>query len=243
MTLLEAKQALARKLDIDYANIANNGLFTAYDLLAYLQTGGQQAWDRHAWDFKEGAKTATLSGGNITAGYVDYPQDIVRATHLVVEGEEYPPENKLAYRDYLKWKENNPDSNDKYWTEYKRFIFFNMNPLAEGDDFDVYGTLRSPALSSDGDLLPFSPDTDNQEDSGNGAIVDLAYAESLESEKKRNPQGAATIRAKAEAKLDRLWEPTRQAQQQQQPKDRPYFTNVPNFFSKQSSRYNIGNFN
>lgn len=245
MTNLEAKQKLAKKLDIDYDNIANNGLVSDADLQDAIQTGVQVAWDMHAWDFKEGAKTGTLSSGNVSAGYVDYPQDMVTggATYLVVNSEEFPPEYKISYRDYLKWKQDNPNATDKYWSEYKRFLFFNMNAAAAGQTFDVYGMLRCITLSNDSDLLPFSPDADDQEDSGNNAIVDLAYAELLEGEKYKNEEKANTVRNKATARLEKVWEPMKQYKATQQPKNRPFFAEVPDFFgSGTDPKYIIGNF-
>lgn len=230
MTNLEAKQALARKLDIDYSDIANNDVFSATDLQFYIQVGAQQAWDSHPWDFTEGAKTGTLSSTNITNGYLDYPQDMVTggANLLTVNNVEFAP--KLTYQDYRKALEDDSVTTDKIWTEYKRFLFMNMNACTAGQSFDVYGKLRCPTLSGDSDLLPFSPDVDNQEDSGNNAIVDLAYAEVLESDKKKNPTGAQALRAKAYAVLDLLWKPMSAYKSNQQANERPFF-NVPDFFS------------
>ena len=45
MNLLEAKQALSQKLDIDYSDVANNGLFTDADLGRYIQAALIRAWD------------------------------------------------------------------------------------------------------------------------------------------------------------------------------------------------------
>src|ERR1035441_3547538 len=59
MTLLEAKQAVARKLDIDYSDISNNGLFTDADLQSYIQFGIMKAWDYKPWPFTQAVKTAT----------------------------------------------------------------------------------------------------------------------------------------------------------------------------------------
>src|ERR1044072_117683 len=45
MTNQEAKQHLARKLNIDYSDIANNDLWTDTDLQTLLQLGIFKAWD------------------------------------------------------------------------------------------------------------------------------------------------------------------------------------------------------
>lgn len=236
MTNLEAKQALARKLNIDYSNLSYNDLFNETDLQSFIQVGVQKGWDYKEWDFTEGAKTGTLSSLNISSGYVDYPSDMVTggASHLVVNGKEFPPEYKLQYRDYLKWKQENPSSTDKYWAEYKRFIFMNMLACTAGQTFDVYGKLRCPTLSADADLMPFSTEIDNQEDSGNIALVDLAYAEALESDKKQDVNKAALVRKNAYGVLDILWKPMEAYKANQQPKARPFFI-VPNYFGKSTT--------
>ena len=246
MTNLEAKQMLARKLDLDYANIANNGLFVDADLQDYIQGGAQKAWDFHAWDFTEGAKTGTLSSTNITNGYVDYPPDMVTggANNLVVNNQEFALKDKLIYRDYRKFLEDNPNGQDKVWSEYKRYIFINMNACAAAQTFDVYGKLRCITFTGDSDLLPFSPDTDNQEDSGNDAIVSLAYGEAMGSEKKKQYDVAAGIIKAAYASLDIVWKPMADYHANQQARNRPMFI-VPNYFDKGRTARNspIGNFN
>jgi hypothetical protein len=246
MTNIEAREMLARKLDIDYANIANNGLFNDADLQDYIQGAAEKAWDFHPWDFTEGAKSGTLLSQNIISGYVDYPQDMVTggANNLVVNGQEFALKDKLIYRNYRKFLEDNPNSKDKVWSEYKRFIFINMNACAAGQSFDVYGKLRCITFTQDADLLPFSPDSDNQEDSGNDAIVDLAYAEAMGSEKKKQYDVAAGIMKAAYASLNILWKPMADYHANQQARNNPMFS-VPNYFDRGRTARNspIGNFN
>lgn len=61
MQFIEAKQALALKLDINYTNIAQNGLFTDSDLGLLIQFGLQRAWDYKPWPFAVKVKTAPTS--------------------------------------------------------------------------------------------------------------------------------------------------------------------------------------
>lgn len=238
MTLTEAKQHLARKLDIDYADIANNDLFTDTDLGVYIQFGVIKAWDYKPWDFTEGSKTGTT-----TSTYLDYPQDIQTGSIylLRVNGKEY---KKLLFQDYLKYLEDYPQAADRIWSEQKRFIFINTNAYTAGQSFDVFGKLMPPVVSSGSDLLPFSPDSDNYEHSGNEAIALLGYAEALDSEKKKQYQQAEVVRAKAYQILDALWKPFADQRATLQSKNRPMF-DVPDFFndgSRQTSS-DIGNFN
>lgn len=239
MTYQESKQHLARKLNIDYADIANNDLFSDTDLGVLIQLGVQKAWDYKFWDFTEGSKTATTQDTD----YYDYPQDFQSGSAflLLVGGKEY---KKINFQDYLKHFEDNPNSTYRYWSQRKRFIFINTNAYTVGDTFDVFGKLMPPVLSSSSDILPFSPDTDNQEHSGNEAIVQLAYAEALDSEKLKNPNQAETERKKAYQTLDILWKPFAEERALLQ-STRPFF-NVPDFFGgrakNKSSEFN-GNFN
>lgn len=230
MTKLEAKKATCRLLNIEYSDIANNDLFSSEDLDDYLDTGISRAWNYKPWDFSEGAKTATLSSDDITKGYVDYPIEMMSggAFLLVVNGQEF--EDKLVYRDFRRQLQDDSNSQDQIWAEYKRFIFINMNATSAGQSFDVYGKLNAPKLSSDSDLLPFSPDTDDQEDSGNKAIVRFAYADALSSEKKKNSQQAEVEEKKAFSMLDIVWKPFAQLQANQQIA-RPML-NVPDYFGK-----------
>lgn len=240
MDLLEAKQHLSRKLDIDYANIANNGLFTDSDLQAFIQQAVIKAWDYEFWDFTEGSKTGTT----ISTPYYDYPQDIQSGSAFLlwVTGKEY---KKLSFQDYQKYFQDNPNARDRFWSQRKRFIFINQNAYTVGDIFDVFGKLMPPVLSSTTDLLPFSPDTDNEEHSGNEAIVLLGYGEALDSEKKNNPAQAEIERKKAYQTLDILWKPFAEERASLQSKDRPMF-NVPDYFSGRANNrnsVNTGNFN
>jgi hypothetical protein len=241
MTLTEAKQHLARKLNIDYSDIANNSLFSDTDLGVFIQLGLIKAWDYKPWDFTEGSKTATTVSDMLTSGYADYPQDLQSGSIylLKIDGKEY---KKLLFQDYLKFLEDNPSATDRVWSEQKRFIFINSNAYSAGQVMDQYGKLMPPVLSSSSDILPFSPDTDNNEHSGNEAIVLLGYSEALDSEKKKNPSQAEIERGKAYQLLDLLWKPFADQRSTLQSKNRPFF-NTPDFFGNGAQGQNTGNFN
>lgn len=227
MTYLEAQAALARKLDIDISDISNNGLFSLADLKEWIDFGITRAWDYKRWDFSEGGKTITITAGMIADGYIDYPTDFQMGTIKLARfgGKEW---KKLKYQDLTKHLEDYPTSDKKYWAEYKRFIFFNTNAVSAGNTADFYGKLKAPHLSADADLLPFSEDVDNQEYSGNQAIVLLAYAEALGSDKKKNPSQGRVEEKRGFEILDLLWKPFEEDLAMEQ-NMRPAF-NVPNFF-------------
>jgi hypothetical protein len=241
MTLAEAKQHLSRKLDIDYSDIANNDLFSDTDLGEFIKLGLIKAWDYKPWDFTEGSKTATTVSDMLTSGYADYPVDFQSGSIylLKIGGYEY---KKVLFQDYLKYREDYTTASGRFWSEQKRFIFINPGSYTAGQTLDLYGKLMPPVISLSTDLLPFSPDSDNYEHSGNEAIVLLGFSEALDSEKKKNPQQAEVERKKAYQLLDLLWKPMEEARSLLQNKNRP-FMNVPDFFGNGSPNDSIGNFN
>ncbi len=242
MTLGESKQHLARKLNINYSDIANNDLFTDTDLGELIKLGLIKAWDYKPWDFTEGSKTATTVSDMLTSGYADYPNDFQSGSIylLRINGEEY---KKILFQDYLKFQEDYVNSSERVWSEQKRFVFINPNSYSAGQVLDMYGKLMPPILTLSTDLLPFSPDSDNYEHSGNEAIVLLAYSEALASEKKKNPQQAEIERGKAYQLLDLIWKPFEDSRSYLQSKNRPMFDTHDYFGHSNSKSVNsIGNF-
>lgn len=243
MTFQESLKSLCTKLNIDYDEViaGNNDLFSEDDLKDFIKFGVIDAWSYKPWDFAEGSKTATTVSDMLTSGYADYPNDFLTGSiHLLkVNGKEY---RKLSFQDYQKFNQDYPNNTNRYWTEQKRFIFINPNSYTAGQTLDLFGKLMPPVLSNPTDLLPFSPDADNYEDSGNKAIVLLAYADALASEKKKAPDKAEIERGKAYQLLDLIWKPMADARSLLQNKNRPFFF-VPDYFNNGGSgRYDIGNF-
>ena len=240
MTNLEAKTHLARKLDIDYSDIANNDLWSATDLQVLIQLGLFKAWDFKPWPFTQGTQTAT----SIDTEYYDHPPKLMNwsINLLKVGGKEF---KKILAEDYLKYQEDYPTGTMRIWSEIETYIFINQNAYTVGDEICMFGKKFPITLSGDSDLLPFSPTSDNYEHSGNEAIVQLAYAEALDSEKLKNPNQAEIERKKAYQTLDILWQPFKQMKALMQSQGRPMF-NVPDFLGsgsnvKADSAY-IGNF-
>lgn len=242
MQFIDAQKALCRKLNIDFTDIANNALFTLEDIKEYVNQGGRQAHDFDFWDFAEHSKTATLQGADITAGYVAYPNQILPSSiyYVTIGGKEYDKKN---FQSFKKWFQENATDKSKYWAEFKRLIFFNVNACSAGDTIDIYGKRGFTKLVNDSDLLPFSPDTDIEDMSGNQAIIYLAYGEALASEKKKNAAQAEEERKKAYDILNILKGNIKQGRAIEQSKNRPMF-NVGNMFgSGNVGSSEVGTFN
>lgn len=229
MTFLEAQQALCRKLDISYSEIAYNGLFTLTDIKEYLNTAGRKLWDLKNWDFTEMAKTGTLSSTEVTNGYVAFPQDVNFSSikTLVINGEVW--DTKLTHNDYLKWQEAEPTSTDKVWSEWNNILFFNPNAVSVGQTIDAYGKMVYPERSADADLMMFSASTDAYGNSGNDALVQMAYAEALGSEKKKNPAQAKAERDDAMITIELLNKTLSSGRTKEQSPYSPMF-DPPDFF-------------
>jgi len=235
MTYQEAQIELCRSLNIDFTDIANNDLISLTDIKNWLKVGIKRAWDFKPWDFSEGAKTETVQVGDVTNGYIDYPTDIQSGSiSMLLSSAEEDPFEKLLYKDYMKWRKQHSGDDDLYYSEYKRFLFINPKAVSVGDVLDIYGKLKAPVLTNDNDLMPFSPDSDNQEYSGNDAIVALAYAEALYSDKKKNSNQARLEEKRAFEMLELLWKPFADSRSLLQSKNNPAF-DVPDFFSGRSS--------
>ena len=242
MTFGEAKSALAGKLDVDFSDIANNGLYTEADFAEWLWQGWLRAWSYRMWDFTEGSKQLTLDSNDITSGYIDYPTNLMAGSIFLlrIDSKEY---KRRRYEDYLKAFEENSASTVRLWAERKRYIFFNTNVAAAGLVLEGYGKLKPTYPASDAALRPFSDDagSENYEYSGNDAIVQLAYAAALDSEKKRNPAQAQSVEAKALRILNELWAPFARNKSLDQA-NRPMF-NVPDFMGGGTDADQTGRFN
>jgi hypothetical protein len=236
VTFQEAKQHLARKLNIDYSDIGNNDLFNDTDLGEFINQAILKAWDFKFWDFTEEKVAGTTSGATLA-----YPQNLKSESifYLRINSKRYTKKN---FQDFLGLLEDYPTTTDKIWAEFKRTIYFNTNAFTVGQSYELYGKGVATKLSGSSDLLPFSPDTDDKEDSGNEAIVQLAYAEVLDSEKKKEYAQAKEERKKAYETLEILWKPFAEARANAEIL-RPMF-DVPDFLntSKNSADY-TGNFN
>jgi hypothetical protein len=241
----EAKAALASKLGISLTGVTagQNDLWTESDLNELVQTGIHLAWDFESWTFTEEALKTTWSSTDATAGYFNYPNTFEdeSISPLTVNGKEW---DKLAFADYRRYFEDNATGNDPIWAEYQRKIHVNPNAIAVGDEIVMHGKLRAPALTSDADRLPFSPEFDDNESSGNRAIVELAYGEALDSEKKKDTAKAEGVRKRAYTWLALLAAPIAARKSKAQNQGREFFKNVPDFLATRSTsrNTNIGNF-
>lgn len=229
MTFLEALKELCSKLNIDFADIGNNPLFSLDELKRWINLAIQRAWDYARWIFSEKAVYTQATNSE----YYDYPDDFISDSINILKVEQKDGEmvtyKKINFQDYQKYREEHPDGEDKVFSDFRRFYFINPNTFSAGKKIEIWGKKRAKKLVNDNDLLPFSPDTDDEENSGNEAIVKFAFAFALASEKMKEPVRAAREKAEAYDILAIIAEREKEEQAQYQTKDRPFFE-VPNFF-------------
>lgn len=237
MTLLEAKKAICRKLDISYDNIASNDLFADADLEEWINVAAGRTWDYRPWPFSTRTKSVTT----VNDEYYDQPEDLMVGSlyRLAVNGEDFG--EPTDYESYRRYKEDYPTGTDKIWSMDETYVFVNKLAYTVGETMDMTGKLYPPYLDTTTDLLPFSPKSDNYEHSGNQAIVLLAYAEALGSEKLNKQNESELQEKKAFRILDLLWRPFASQKARQQTTKQMF--HVPDFFGPSNSRNNIGNFN
>jgi len=242
MIFQKAQQNVCKKLNIDYTSVSAglNGLFAIDDIQDALNDAILQVWDYKPWAMKEGDKKIVT----IDTDYYDYPTEYRPGSinFLTVAGKEY---TKLTWEAYRKHFEDNPDSMDKVWCERKRYVFINKNAHEIGDEIVMFGRLRVLKLSEDADLMPFSPDSTDQDSSGNESICQLAYGNILSSEKKKMYNEGKNEITKAYSKLELLWKEESALKATEKSAGRP-FMNVPDFFSNNgrgNPTKNYGNFN
>lgn len=229
MILSEAEIAVCRELSIDPNDVlaGSNTLFSKDDIDSYLGGATKRAWAYKPWTFTEKTYKFLIASG--FTGYLDYPNTFEDESAFRLEFPILGEFEKKVFADYQKWFAEHPSDKSCIWTEHERFVFINPNAVSAGQEGDISGKLRAPTLVNPTDLLPFSPTSDNQETSGNTAIVLLAYADALASDKKQNPTGAKAQEQRAFSILDELWAPIGELRAQKNSQNRPFF-NVPKLF-------------
>lgn len=226
MIFSEGQKELCRKLNLDYDDVVAglNELFKLDDIKAWINLAIQRAWDYARWIFSEEAKFTTATESE----YYDYPDDFISDSIFIlkVDGKSY---DKKRFENYQKYLEDNPNGEDLVFSDYRRSYFINPNTFSAGKKIEIWGKKRATKLTGDDDLLPFSPDTDDEENSGNEAIIRIAYSIALASDKKKDPVRSAKEETSAYQMLEIIAKREREEQAQYQTKDRPFF-DVPRFF-------------
>jgi hypothetical protein len=248
MILSEAEIALCSELNTSIADVlaGTNQLFSQADIDGFINNALKRAWDYKPWTFTEGF--VTLTAPNPTTASYAYPATFEDESLFLVVVNNVAwmgyGNGKRNFAEYTKWFSDYPTDISLLYTEYARKYYLNQNAYSAGQSYSLYGKLRATTLVNSTDLLPFSPSTDNEENSGNHAIILLAYAEALASDKKGNAAGGKDQEARGILLLDNVWKPMGERKAQKSPQNTPFFNTQDMFNSRRSSRWNTppGNF-
>lgn len=207
---------LCTQLNIDYTDIANNDLFTSTMLIRWLNLSKDEACARHEWPFTEGERDIATTAGKED---YDYPtamrSDSLR--YLTVNDKRY---EKLTFEDYLTYREDRSTGTDKFFSDRNRVLYINYLASGFGGSIVCYGQVFvSGAIDSASTTTVFS----SGEPEGDEAIVKLAYAKALSSDKMKNPVKGQKERFEAFEILDGIWDRIITKQASYHTKDRPLF--------------------
>jgi len=238
MTLQELKEETCRRLNISFDDVraGTEDLIKWNDLQSWANLAVLRVWDYARWTFSEKAYTTSTVANTAALGageYYDYPNDFqpdsIELLRVTGSDGKYDTYKKIRYLDYIKYREENENGDEKLWTDHNRYYFVNPKAWSSvaGRTIEVHGKIRATNLTDSTAALPFSPDSDNEENSGNEAIVKIAKAYALESEKYKNYKQAQIEKQDAFAILDSLKKREEEEQVTYQTQDRPLFDSPP----------------
>lgn len=125
-------------------SVASTNTFWSTTMLkSWLNRSNIWACAFKKWPFtekKDDTETTVASQDNY-----DYPTDFKSDSIRIlrVDGKRY---TKIRYEDYLKYREDDPDGDDKVFSDYKREYFINPNCFSGGETIEVYGQATPDSL-------------------------------------------------------------------------------------------------
>jgi hypothetical protein len=249
MELQEAEKALCRELNLDWndVNAGTNTLFSIADIDGYINNAVKRAWDYKPWTFTEGSSTVTAPTPTTAANAYPATFEDESIFLVIVNGVPWigPNNGKRDFAEYMLWLSLYPTETALIWTEFARQYYLNQAAYSSGQSIVLYGKFRAPTLSNLTDLFPFSPTSDSEENSGNQAIILLAYAEALDSDKKGDHGNAKLQEARGINMLDNVWKPMDERKAAKRALHQPFFNGQDYFPQSRNTRYDTppGNFN
>jgi hypothetical protein len=172
------------------------GFYTDTILTDWFTLAHKWATSYKKWTYTEGRVSTTYSTSTEEWSYPEgWKPDSIRM--LQVGGKRC---QKLNFEDYQRFREDNPDSTDKVFSDYGTVYYINPNAGLSGTTV-VYGQYTPIWDITDED---FKTVFSGVEEDGNEAIIQRMLAFAMEKEKKT--QEAIVYYAKAKELLDRMWQ-------------------------------------
>lgn len=195
---------------------ASGGLYTDTILNSWVNSAHRWASSYKKWPFTEGRVSTTYAGSEEIAYPENFKSDSIR--FITIGGERF---QKTNFEDYQIFRDEQPDADDKIFSDFSRIYFINPSADASGTLW-AYGQYLVGSL----DVTDLGATTifSNAEEEGNEAIVEemLSYARMRE----KKTQEAEYHHQRAQQILDTIWEKHGAEQFAYQGKDRGLFTRI-----------------
>jgi len=219
MTFLELQTELQNRLSVT----TTNTFWTSTMIKDWLNQANKWACTYRKWPFTEGA---VYVNSRANALYYDYPPEFRSdsISRLEIESAEGKMEEykKIRYQDFMKYIRENPDGEDKIFSDHQRFYFINPKVPVSGREINLWGQKKPKKLVADSDITPFA----EGEEAGEEAIIKKALSIALKKGKKYTE--ARIEETEAKDILNEIWERVKEEQASYQTKDTPLF-DVPRF--------------
>lgn len=232
-------QAEIRQAVQDDLSAATNSTFYSPTLIdrtigrVYMKVTSLWRWPQ----LQDALYTTTQSGIN----YYDAPdtwrpQSIWR---LEINNERYgesPDGSPISFQDFLSWKEDNATSTKKRWAMQWRRFFVSPTPTSSSLELAVWGQKNAAALTVGVDAATtiFS---ENMPECNEAIALEVAAVLRLKGERPSDKQLLSQEANAIFLVAFNKWTKDTAKQEKTEP-----FLNVPDFFGRQNSSYNIGNF-
>lgn len=172
------------------------GLYTDDILGDWATNAHRWAAGYRKWPVTEGRVSSTFTGSEDNSYPEGWKSDSIR--YLTIGGERF---QKLNFEDYQIFRENEPNSDDKVFSDFGRIVYVNPNASASGT-LMTYGQYL-PAAFDNTDLTMTTVFSGSEEEA-NEALVEEMLKYSKEREKLY--EEAELHHRKATAILDGVWD-------------------------------------
>ena len=149
---------------------ATGGLYTDTILASWVNDAHRYAAAQRKWPFTEGRASTTFTTSEEVPYFEGWKSDSIRI--LTIGDKNF---QKINFGDYRKFREDQPDSDDRIYSDFAGILY--VNPSADaGGTLVAYGQFTPAALDTT-DLTALTVFSDREEE-GNEAIVEemLKYA-------------------------------------------------------------------
>lgn len=170
--------------------------------------------------------------------YYNYPTNFKTdsISRLVYNGYEY---DKTAWRDFLRYQDDNPTGTDKIFSDYKRQYHFNATVTAITDGIELWGQMIPDDMTVDADLTKFSGDSNLEE-----AILKKALAIIYKKGRGQMYDRGVALEDEAKALVSDAWSQMKIKQADYVSKDSEVFSRIEILPTRsQRRRSGRGNFN